>query len=66
MTVVDAIAGYRLPGRRGLISIEGRNLLDTNYNYQDTSFGSDRPLNVELNPRFAPSRTIIARLTLSF
>lgn len=66
MPVLDAVAGYRLPGRRGLLSIEGRNLLDTNYNFQDTSFGSDRPLNVELNPRFAPSRTIIARLTLSF
>ena len=34
--VLDASIGYRLPRRWGLITLEGRNLLDEHFRFQDT------------------------------
>jgi tetratricopeptide (TPR) repeat protein len=59
---VDAAVGYRLPHRAGLLSIEGRNLLDERFRFQDDTF---RKSEASL-PRFIPERAVLARLTLSF
>ena len=59
---VDAAVGYRLPQRRGLLSLEVRNLFDEKFLFQDMNIQSPVPS----NPRFIPDRTIFARLTLSF
>ena len=55
--VLDASIGYRLPKRRGLISIEARNLFNETFNFQDM----DRA-----NPRLYPERLIFGRITLAF
>ena len=59
---VDTAIGYRLPQRRGLLSMEVRNLFDQKFLFQDMNIQSPVPS----NPRFIPDRTIIGRLTLSF
>jgi outer membrane receptor protein involved in Fe transport len=61
-TVVDAAIGYRFPRRRGLVSLEVRNLFDDSFSYQNLSFQTNEPL----TPRFVPARTIFARLALFF
>jgi tetratricopeptide (TPR) repeat protein len=53
--VLDASLGYRLPRRLGSIRVEGRNLLDESFKFQDTDPG---------NPRIMPDRQILALLTL--
>jgi TonB dependent receptor-like, beta-barrel len=55
--VLDASIGYRLPKRFGLITLEGRNLLDQKFHYNDHDFG---------NPSFYPERLILLRVTLAF
>jgi len=35
---VDAGLGYRLPDRRGVISLQATNIFDTHYEYQDDGF----------------------------
>ena len=40
--VLDASIGYRLPKRFGLITLEGRNLLDHRFHYNDNDFGNPR------------------------
>ena len=60
--LLGAAVGLRLPGRYGIVSLEGRNLLDSKFDHQD--------LNFITNERRASSllleRTILGRLTLSF
>ncbi len=62
--VVDAAVGYRLPKRRGLVSLAVKNLFDEEFMFQDNSF---REFSEEavISP-FIPSRIIIGRVTLSF
>jgi tetratricopeptide (TPR) repeat protein len=62
--VFDASLGYRLPKRRGTISLGVRNLFDTDFNYQDDSYREfrDEP---STGPYF-PDRTILGQVTLSF
>jgi len=60
--VVDAAIGYRLPKRRGILSLEVRNLFDEDFLYQDTNIQQPVPS----NPRFIPDRTVMGRVTLSF
>ena len=60
--VVDAAIGYRLPKRIGVVSLEGRNLLDENFQYQDDNFRIAEPT----SPRFIPERSVFVRVTLSF
>jgi outer membrane receptor protein involved in Fe transport len=55
--VLDASIGYRLPKRLGLITLEGRNLLNEKFRYNDYGFG---------NPTFYPERLILLRVTLAF
>lgn len=59
---VDLGIGYRLPQRRGSVSLEVRNLFDEDFLYQDL----DSITNTTTRPRFIPARTILGRLSLSF
>ena len=62
--IVDAAAGYRFPDRRGLVSLEVRNLFDSAFRYQDDSFRAftNEP---SVGP-YIPERTLIARLAVNF
>ncbi|MDH3636679.1 MAG: TonB-dependent receptor [Gammaproteobacteria bacterium] len=60
--VVDAAIGYRLPRRRGILSLEVRNLFDEDFLFQDANIQRSEPS----NPRFIPDRTVMGRVTLSF
>jgi hypothetical protein len=55
--ILDASIGYRLPKRFGIITVEGKNLLNEGFKFQDTD---------PANPRIAPERFILGRITLSF
>jgi hypothetical protein len=62
VVLLDAAVGYRLPKRYGIVSLEGGNLLDQKFDYQDINFlTSER----RASP-LIPERTILGRLTLSF
>jgi outer membrane receptor protein involved in Fe transport len=54
--VLDATLGYRLPRRYGLVELEVKNLLDENFNYEETD---------PANPLFYPERLFLARITLN-
>ncbi|MBK8909628.1 MAG: TonB-dependent receptor [Rhodospirillales bacterium] len=60
--LVDAVIGYRLPKRLGIVSVEGRNLLNQQFRFQDDSFRSS----TRIGPMFVPETTVQARLTLNF
>lgn len=60
--ILDAEAGYRLPERRGLLSLRVENLLDEEIEYRDDNFRSSEVR----TPRFTPGRTIIGRITVVF
>jgi tetratricopeptide (TPR) repeat protein len=55
--VFDVSIGYRLPKRRGSITIEAKNLFDETFRFQDTD---------PSNPSIYPERLILARFTLAF
>jgi hypothetical protein len=55
--VVDAFVGYRLPNRRGLLSLNADNLLDETFQFQDVD---------PTNPSLFPERLISLRFTLAF
>jgi hypothetical protein len=62
VVLLEGAVGYRLPDRRGLISLEARNLLDDRFSYQDENFRTSEtrrsPIPVEA--------VVLARLTLNF
>ena len=60
--LLDATLGYRLPKRWGILSFEGRNLLNENFFYRNINFQQSEAI----NPRFVPVRTFFVRLTLNF
>ncbi|HEX6015159.1 MAG TPA: hypothetical protein VFY87_25845 [Geminicoccaceae bacterium] len=60
--VVDAVLGYRLRGGLGTATLEGRNLLDSKFNYQDENYRT----NQDQRSTLIPERRILARLTLHF
>jgi len=60
--LIDASVGYRFPNRRGIFSLEARNLFDESFLFQDINFHSSQTTVT----RFVPSRTIFARVTLNF
>ena len=62
-TLFDAALGYRLPNRRGILSLEGRNLSDENFFYRSYNFQVNE---VITSSRFIPTRTFFVRLTLNF
>lgn len=53
----DAFLGYRLPGRRGALRLEARNLLGNEFQFQDVD---------PENPRIYPERLVLAKLTVAF
>lgn len=55
--VSDAMFGYRLPKRRGVLSFDINNLFDKHFRYQDIDPD---------NPRVTPERYAYLRFTLSF
>ncbi|KAA3622220.1 MAG: TonB-dependent receptor, partial [Proteobacteria bacterium] len=55
--VVDVDLDYRLPRRRGVITLGVRNLFDEEFRYQDTDLES---------PRFASGQYLFARIFLAF
>jgi Tfp pilus assembly protein PilF len=55
--IVDTAIGYRLPKRRGLVSVGVSNLFDESFNYVDTD---------PFNPRIYPERLVYGRFTLAF
>ena len=62
--LVDAAVGYRLPKRRGVLSLSVQNMFDNNFEYQDDSFRefSTAP---STGPYFT-DRTVLGQVTLSF
>ncbi len=65
--LIGTSIGYRLPQRRGLISVEGINLLNQEFKYQDDNYltnavATDRP-NFST---FIPERAIVARVAINF
>lgn len=60
--LLDAVLGYRFPRRRGIVSLEGRNLLDQDFFFRSTNF----QVNEVSTPPFIPGRTFFVRLTLNF
>lgn len=62
--VLDAAVGYRLPKRRGILSVETTNLLDEDLMFQDEALVfSSLP---ESTDRFIPDRSVIFRAIFSF
>ena len=60
--LMDAALGYRLPKRRGIVSIEVVNLLDQHFDFQDDNFQNAETRQAQ----FLPDRSVLARLTLTF
>ncbi len=54
--IADAVIGYRLPKRKGIITIEAKNLFDEHFRFQDINLG---------NPLIQPDRLISVKITLS-
>jgi hypothetical protein len=55
--IVDAFLGYRLPKRRGSVSLNADNLLDREFQFQDID---------PTNPSLYPERLLSLRFTLAF
>ena len=60
--LLDAAIGYRLPNRRGIVSLELNNILDQSVHWQDDTFRSSE----QQNRRFIPERSAMLRLNLNF
>lgn len=61
-TIFGGTLGYRFPKSIGIVSLEVQNLFDEPFHFQNRSIRPD--LNV--SPRFAPERTVLARGTFRF
>ena len=60
--LLDFSIGYRFPNRAGIVSLDGRNLLDEHFYFKDDSYKTS-----EATPsRFIPGINFFARLTLNF
>jgi hypothetical protein len=55
--VADASISYRLPKRFGIVTLEGRNLTNERFRFQDTDPAS---------PIVTPERYILLRFTLAY
>lgn len=63
--LLDAAIGYRLPKRLGIVSLEGKNLLNKKYRFEDMSRIDNS--NIFFNPsEFIPQRAIFGRVILNF
>jgi predicted Zn-dependent protease len=63
--LLGAVAGYRLPQRRGVISVEFFNILDQNLKYQDDTFRGPNVTRKQ-SLAFIPERTVLGRVSLNF
>jgi outer membrane receptor protein involved in Fe transport len=55
--IVDAILGYKLPRRYGVVTLGVNNLFDKNFDFADTDIA---------NPRIQLGRTFFAKVSISF
>ncbi|WAK01041.1 tetratricopeptide repeat protein [Methylobacter sp. YRD-M1] len=63
--LLDAAIGYRLPKRLGIVSLEGKNLLNKKYQFNDMSRMDNR--NIFFNAgEFIPQRAVFGRVVLNF
>ncbi len=60
--LLDAAIGLKLPNRRGIISLEAKNLLDTDFYFRDRNF----QMNEIRAPEILPEQTLFARITFNF
>jgi Flp pilus assembly protein TadD len=60
--LLNAAFGVRLPARIGTITLEGRNLLDRKFRYQDANFRTP----AQQSPPFIPARSVVVQLTATF
>ncbi|MCC6922513.1 MAG: TonB-dependent receptor [Nitrosomonas sp.] len=60
--LLDVVAGYRLPSRKGLLSFEARNILEEDFLYRNSWFQNT----TITSPRYSPGRTFFIQLTLNF
>ncbi len=60
--LLDLLIGHRFYNRRGLLSLEIRNLLDTEFFYRNQHFYVSEPI----APRYIPERTFLGKLTFNF
>ncbi|HEY7090837.1 MAG TPA: hypothetical protein VH518_22255, partial [Tepidisphaeraceae bacterium] len=56
--LVDAILAYRLPGRMGTISLQGTNLFDEKFQFQE--------IDPSVPPRYVPETQVILRVSINF
>jgi len=63
-TITDLMLGYRLPRRRGIVSVAVQNVFDQQFKYQDDSFRTFQD-EASVAP-YTPERTLMGRVTLSF
>ncbi|MBI5418686.1 MAG: TonB-dependent receptor [Deltaproteobacteria bacterium] len=52
----DGAVSYRFPERRGIVTLEGKNLFDRSFNFKDTD---------PVNPAIQPKRAVFLRVTLA-
>ena len=62
--VADGLLGYRFPQRRGLVTLEARNLFDQGFKLQDNNYRIAQDL-TDAGP-LMPERSALARMTLNF
>jgi tetratricopeptide (TPR) repeat protein len=62
--LLDMSIGFRLPSRFGIVSLEGKNLLDKRFRYED--LGIDQSSVFYNATEFTPQRTIFGRITFNF
>lgn len=60
--LLDSEIGFRLPKRRGILSFEGRNLLNDDFLYSNQFFYISEPV----SSRYIPRRMFFAKLTFNF
>lgn len=63
--LLDAVIGYRLPKRLGIVSLEGKNLLNKKYRFDDASRMDNGNLFFNAS-EFIPQRAIFGRVVLNF
>ncbi len=66
--LLDAVIGYRLPNRKGVLSFEGRNLLNEQFFYRNANLQDNSFINLNYSPTrtYIPERAFFARFTWNF
>ena len=60
--LLDAALGIRLPRRMGTVTLEGKNLFDKKFRYQDANFRAP----AQQSPPFIPARSVVIQVTAAF